>query len=258
MVPVQVDAIERLIAQRRFSAVAISGDLTQRARTTEYARAAAFLRRVEATSPAIVVPGNHDVRWWFAPMHLGKRSAMFGVWKRALDRPIEPVLRIPGVTLVGLNTSQGITPRTLTWNMRDLSVIGDLRASQVARAGAEFERSPTGDARLIVMHHNPVKGELSRRHGLKHTPQILGAFADIHVDAVLCGHDHQEAIHEVLHTRRGTIVSTAGTMSSRSRGGRPSSVNVLDIAAREITVQTLTWSAETRTFIAGPSKCFAR
>ena len=108
------------------------------------------------------------------------------------------------------------------------------------------------------MHHNPVKGELSRRHGLKHTPQILGAFADIHVDVVLCGHDHQEAIHEVSHTRRGTIVSTAGTMSSRSRGGRPSSVNVIAISATEIAVQTMTWSAAACTFADGPSTCFAR
>ena len=108
------------------------------------------------------------------------------------------------------------------------------------------------------MHHNPVKGDLSRRHGLKHTPQILGAFADMHVDVVLCGHDHQEAIHEVSHTRRGTIVSTAGTMSSRSRGGRPSSVNVIDIGPMEICVQTLAWSGATRAFADGPRRCFAR
>ncbi|MBI2796249.1 MAG: metallophosphoesterase [Gemmatimonadetes bacterium] len=258
MVPAQVEAIERLVAEQRFDAVAISGDLTQRARTSEYKRAAAFLQAVERTSPAIAVPGNHDVRWWFAPLHLGRRAAMFGAWQRALRRPIEPVLRVPGVTLVGLNTSQGITPRTLTWNMRDLSVIGDLRPAQVKWAAAQFGGSPAGDARVIVMHHNPVKGELSRRHGLKHTPQILGAFADIDVDVVLCGHDHQEAIHEVLHTRRGTIVSTAGTVSSRSRGGRPSSVNVIDIGPAEISVHAMVWTPGTGAFHDGPSRCFAR
>ena len=258
MVPAQVEAIGRLVAEQRFDVVAVSGDLTQRARTSEYARAAAFLGEVERTSPTIVVPGNHDVRWWFAPLRVGLRTAMFGAWTRALMRPIEPVLRLPGATFVGLNTSQGITPRTLTWNLRDLSVIGDLRPAQVAWAALEFEVSPAGDARVVVMHHNPVKGELSRRHGLKHTPQILGAFADIGVDLVLCGHDHQEAIHEVLHTRRGTIVSTAGTVSSRSRGGRPSSVNVIDIGASEIMVHTLVWAPGSSAFHDGPSKCFAR
>ena len=258
MVPAQVESIERLVADEHFDVVAISGDLTQRARTSEYARAGAFLSALERTSPTVVVPGNHDVRWWFAPLHLGRSAAMFGAWRQALQRPVEPVLRLPGVTLVGLNTSQGITPRTLTWNMRDLSVIGDLRPEQVAWAVREFEASPAGDARVIVMHHNPVKGELSKRHGLKHTPQILGAFADGGVDVVLCGHDHQEAIHEVLHTRRGTIVSTAGTVSSRSRGGRPSSVNVIEIGAAEITVKTMVWTPGVSAFHDGPRRCFAR
>ena len=62
------------------------------------------------------------------------------------------------------------------------------------------------------MHHNPVKGELSQRHGLKNTQRILGAFAEMGVDLVLCGHDHQEAVHYIEHTKRGTIISTAGTI----------------------------------------------
>ncbi len=39
--------------------VAVSGDLTQRARLGRFLRARAFLR--ELPTPTIVVPGNHDV-----------------------------------------------------------------------------------------------------------------------------------------------------------------------------------------------------
>ena len=116
----------------------------------------------------------------------------------------------------------------------------------------------TGDARIIVMHHNPVKGELSQRHGLKNTQRILGAFAEMGVDLVLCGHDHQEAVHYIEHTRRGTIISTAGTVSNRSRGGRPSSVNSIRITESEIEVSTLVWSTVEDAFVAGPVKCFPR
>ena len=108
------------------------------------------------------------------------------------------------------------------------------------------------------MHHNPVKGELSQRHGLKNTQRILGAFAEMGVDLVLCGHDHQEAVHYIEHTKRGTIISTAGTISNRSRGGRPSSVNSITISDAEIEVSTLVWSDDQRDFVAGPVKCFAR
>jgi predicted phosphodiesterase len=109
-----------------------------------------------------------------------------------------------------------------------------------------------------VMHHNPVKGELSKRHGLKHTKKVLGAFAEMGVDLVLCGHDHQEAIHYIEHTKRGTIISTAGTVSNRSRGGRPSSVNVINVQLATIEVTTFVWSTEHATFRAGPHQCFER
>jgi 3',5'-cyclic AMP phosphodiesterase CpdA len=111
---------------------------------------------------------------------------------------------------------------------------------------------------VIIMHHNPVKGELSQRHGLKNTRRILGAFATIGVDVVCCGHDHQEAIHFVEHTKRGTVISTAGTVSSRSRGGRPSSVNVVTISASDIDVRTLLWTSGDRVLADGPRKTFKR
>jgi len=103
-----------------------------------------------------------------------------------------------------------------------------------------------------------VKGELSQRYGLKDTQQLLSAFTDMGVNLVLCGHDHQEAVHYVEHTQRGTIVSISGTISDRSRGGRPSSVNSIRITDREIEVTTLVWSHETRAFSEGPTQCFTR
>jgi predicted phosphodiesterase len=108
------------------------------------------------------------------------------------------------------------------------------------------------------MHHNPVRGELSQRHGLKNTQKILGAFAEMGVDLVCCGHDHQESVHYIEHTRKGTVISTAGTVSNRSRGGRPSSVNVIDIGPQAIDVTTHVWSKEQRTFVKGPHKRFKR
>ena len=257
-VPEQYEAIEAIIAERRFDVVAVSGDLSQRSRSGEFQRARVFLQHARRYSEVIVVPGNHDVAWWKAPLGFGDPSRMTENYRRFISEELEPVLRIAGATIVGLNTSQGVTRRTLTWNLRDISIIGDLRRDQLERARAEFERSRAGDARIIVMHHNPVMGELSRRHGLKHTQRILGAFAEMGVDLVCCGHDHQEAVHYIEHTKKGTVISTAGTISNRARGGRPGSVNSIRITSGNIEVSTLVWSADARGFVPGPSKCFAR
>ena len=257
-VPEQYEAIEALIQDRKYDVVAISGDVSQRARAGEFQRAREFIRQAEKVAVTIVVPGNHDVAWWLAPLGFGDAKRMFAKYRTYINPDLEPVLRIAGATFVGLNTSQGVSRHTLTWNMRDISIIGHLNRGQIERARAEFEKSRAGDARVVVMHHNPVKGELSQRHGLKNTQRILGAFAEMGVDLVLCGHDHQEAVHYIEHTKRGTIISTSGTISNRSRGGRPSSVNSIRITDADIEVSTMLWSAEQRDFIAGPVKCFAR
>ena len=257
-VPAQIEAIEQTIQDEKFDVVAISGDLSQRSRSGEFQRASVFIRDAQKVSRTITVPGNHDVKWWRAPLGVGDRGKMYENYMTFISHDLEPVLHMPGATFVGLNTSHGVTPRTLTWNMRDISIIGDLRAEQFDVAEEAFGESDAGDARVIVMHHNPVKGELSQRHGLKQTKKILGRFAQMGVDLVLCGHDHQEGVHYIEHTKKGTVISTAGTVSSRSRGGRPSSVNVIVIGDQTIEVTTRIWSDESKTFIDGPHRCFER
>jgi len=257
-VPEQYEAMEALIAERHFDVVAISGDLSQRARSGEFQRARAFIRHAAAHSAVICIPGNHDVQWWKSPLGLGDDGAMLANYRRFISEDIEPVLRVPGATFAGLNTSHGVTRQTLTWNLRDISIIGIVRRAQVERLRRIFGESREGDARVVVMHHNPMKGELSQRHGLKNTRRALGAFADLGVDLVLCGHDHQEAIHYIEHTKKGTVISTAGTVSNRMRGGRPSSVNSIRITPERIDVSTLLWSAADGGFVAGSAKCFER
>ena len=257
-VPEQYEAIEALLHEKKYDVTAISGDLTQRARAGEFQRARAFLKHAERVSKVIVVPGNHDVKWWLSPFRLGDDKNLLRRYRQYIGEDIEPILKLPGVTIVGLNTCHGVTHETLTWNLRDLSVIGYLRDEQIDRAAREFSKAPRNDVRIIVMHHNPVKGELSGRHGLRNTRNVVAAFERLAVDLVCCGHDHQEAVHYIEHTNRGTIISTAGTISNRQRGGRPSSVNSIHITDSQIEVQTLLWSDEKRNFITGLHKCFDR
>jgi 3',5'-cyclic AMP phosphodiesterase CpdA len=257
-VPEQIDAIEQIIQTKKFDVVAISGDLSQRARAGEFQRAAAFIRDARKVSKVIVVPGNHDVKWWKAPLGFRHKPSVYENYRRFIDKNLEPVLNVPGATFVGINTAHGVTMRTLTWNLRDISIIGDIHKKQIDLASDIFAKSPRGDARVIVMHHNPVRGELSQRHGLKNTHRILGAFAEMGVDLVCCGHDHQESVHFIEHTRKGTVISTAGTVSNRSRGGRPSSVNVISVGSDTIDVTTHVWSNNHHTFVDGPHKSFKR
>jgi 3',5'-cyclic AMP phosphodiesterase CpdA len=255
-VPEQIESIEELIQRSKFDVVVISGDVSQRARAGEFLRARAFIRETERVSRTILVPGNHDVKWWRAPLGVGSREDIYDAYKMYVSAELEPVLRVDGMTFAGLNTAHGVGWHTLTWNIRDVGVVGDVRRSQIERLREAFAESPKDDLRAVVMHHNPMKGELSKRHGLVNTRRALGAFADLGVDIVFCGHDHQEAIHYVEHTKRGTIISTAGTVSNRSRGGRPSSLNIVSVTNRKFELSTWVWSRADGGFVQGPVRSF--
>jgi 3',5'-cyclic AMP phosphodiesterase CpdA len=248
MLPI-IDALDAMIRAERYDVVAVSGDLSQRSKAGEFQRALVFLENAAQVSPTISVPGNHDVAWWFAPLGLGAPKRRYANYQRWISPTLEPVLHVPGATLVGLNTAHGVAWDTLTPNPRDVSIIGSVRAAQIAWAGTQF---PAGDARVIVMHHNPTFGQLSQRYGITRPHRALRELAAINVDLVLCGHDHQEAIVE----EGRMLISVAGTVSSRSRGHRPQSVNVCTITSETVEVHTLIWNGHG--FDPGPSRCAKR
>src|SRR5690606_16090454 len=123
-VPEQIDAIEEIIQAERFDVVAISGDVSQRARAGEFLRARAFIRDAERVSRVICVPGNHDVAWWKAPFGFSEKKRVYEGYRMYVHAELEPVLYEDGITVAGLNTAHGVTRSSLTWNMRDISVIG--------------------------------------------------------------------------------------------------------------------------------------
>src|SRR5258708_39398886 len=59
-------------------------------------------------------------------------------------------------------------------------------------------------------------------------------------DVVLCGQDHQEGA-ELLDGR--VVVSTAGTLSQRTRGGRPTSFNFVTIERAAVHITFFRWDA---------------
>lgn len=257
-VPAQLDAIAEMINERRFDVVALSGDLSQRARPGEFQAARQLLRDSAKVSCTIVVPGNHDVKWWRAPLGIGSRRAAIANYAKYISPDFEPVLTVPGVTFVGVNTSQGVVPGTITWSPRDVGVVGNISAKQVLGARAKFEAAPKGNQRVLVMHHNPLRGELSNRYGLAHPARAAKAFVDLEIDLVLCGHDHQEAVNHVEHTKYGTVVCTAGTVSNRTRGQRPSAMNVVTITPQGIEIEPQIWSEKAQNFLPGPARRFGR
>ena len=257
-VPAHVAAVERRLKERRWDIVAISGDVTQRSRRAQFEQAGAFVDRARASAPTVVIPGNHDVAWWWCVAGLGMRSMMYRGYRRWISAELEPVLRAPLATVASVNTSVGIQWHTLTTRLRDLSVVGAVRPAQWARATATLASAESADLKVLMLHHNLLAGVMSRRWGLTSRARGIDDAALTGCDLVLCGHDHESRVEQLERHGRRFVVSQVNTISNRSRGGRPASFHEVSWDATQLTVRRQEWSVSAGDFVDAQSWSFAR
>ena len=234
----QVQAVEELVPDLEPRAIVISGDLTQRSRHGEYQAARAFVREMERTAPVLVMPGNHDVQWWWRPFIPFSPQTKYRKYGQYFGPVLTPTLRIPEAVITSVLTSHGVTWGSLTFRLRDIAVKGHLPKKQIMRAKELFDQAGPGQVRVLMLHHNVLRGDLSRRMGLARWKQAQRRILESGADIVLCGHDHQE-LADVLGDR--VVVSCAGTLSTRSRGERPSVFHRVTVEEDRIDVEQYRW-----------------
>ena len=198
-------------------AAVISGDLTQRAKASEYRAARAFLDAL-APHPAITTPGNHDVplyRFWerlFTP-YRKYRSIIGPDLDTLLDVGAAPGAP-GGARFVALDSSSA----------RRAIVNGRVTARQLGFADEAFAASPAGALRVLIVHHNLVDpGDGPRAPPLRGAGRILERLPRWGVNLVLSGHIHRACLGgggEGVGMHGGVPLIVAGTASSnRGRGG---------------------------------------
>jgi len=251
----QIEALDTFLPTLGAAAVVISGDVSQRARHGEFQAAHFFVQRVRAHTPTLVVPGNHDVAWWRSPLGLCGDAPKYAKYRRYFGDDLTPVLEVPGAVIAGGLSSHGIAFGSLTWNLRDLAVKGHVPSGETDRIARVFAAAPADAAKIVAIHHNVLAGALSRRMGLAHWRSAQRRLLATGADVVLCGHDHQEGAGQI---QGALAVSTSGTHSGRSRGGRPSVFNLVRIEERAVHVQHYRWDLASRQFLRSDVHSFAR
>jgi 3',5'-cyclic AMP phosphodiesterase CpdA len=250
----QIEALETFLPTLGAAATVISGDLSQRARHGEFQAAHAFVQRLRRHAPVLVIPGNHDIEWWRSPLGLAGRDVKYAKYARYFGE-LTPVLEIPGAIIAGALSSYGLALGSLTWNLRDVAVKGHLPASETARVTGVFAKAEPGAVRILTFHHNILRGAHSRRMGLANWRSANRRLLASGADVVLCGHDHHEGAGQI----DGTLaVSTSGTHSFRTRGGRPSVFNLLTVDGRAVHIRHYRWESIARRFLTSDTYSFAR
>ncbi len=251
----QIEALESLVPTLHADAIAFSGDVTQRARHGEFQRARALVRRFRDIAPTIIVPGNHDVTWWRSPFSLFGERQKYSKYRRYFGEDLTPTLEVPGAFFAGALTAHGVAVGSLTPNLRDLAVKGHLPKAETDRLGRVFAEVDDEVFKVIVLHHNIMRGEISMRMGLARWPDAHRRLLATGADLVLCGHDHQEGADQI----GGRLaISTTGTLSTRSRGGRPPVFNLITVDHQAVHVVFMRWESKGKAFRKTDVHSFAR
>ena len=248
-----IDAVERIVPTLGAGAVVVSGDLTQRARHGEFQAARRFLEQLGKSAPVLTLPGNHDVQWFESPFWIRGRQRIYVKFRRWFGEDLTPTLIVPGAIIATMLTSHGVCFPSMTPNLNDMAVKGHLPKSELYRVARIFESAPADLARVVVLHQNVLRGKISQRMGLSRWKTAQERLIALAPDVILNGHDHEEAAAQ-LGDR--IVVSTAGTLTHRMRGGKPPVFNVVRIDAGTVTIQH--WRRQGETFAPSDRFVFAR
>ena len=190
-------------------AVLITGDLTMRARSHEFAAACDWIDALDV--PVTVEVGNHDLPY-FNPL-----GRFFWPYERirGIERLVERELDLAGVAVVPLKTTARAQWR-LDWSK------GWVTGRALAKTLAAIDALPSGTVTLVTAHHPLVEAGTRGRALTRGGEAALTALAARGVAAVLTGHVH-DAFDLVKQTAAGPIrMIGAGTLSKRIRSTPPS------------------------------------
>ena len=212
------------------SLVAVSGDLTQRARRREFAAARDYLQRL--TVPVLVVPGNHDIplfdlaRRFLTPLHR---------YRRYIAEDVMPFYHDEELAVLGVNTAR-----------RNHYKHGRLSLAQIEQIRERLSPIPESVFKVIVTHHPFIPPPDDASPPLVgRGPEGLKAAEAAGVDLLLAGHMHfgytgdVRAHHPVI--RRSIMVAQAGTAISRRLRREANTYNLIRIEPPHLALEVRGW-----------------
>ncbi len=214
-----LSAVKAAIAEERPDALICTGDLTQRAKHSEYAAAADWFGGFDL--PVVLEPGNHDMPYY----NLFERFTDPYRRYRNLKAKVGTAFESPDVVLVSLVSTVRAQPR-FPWSD------GFVRRRPLERTVAQLKLLANDPRTKLVTCHHPLLGPKSSATN----PTIGGdaaftAIAQSGAHAILSGHVHVPFDEVRTIAGAGARMIGAGTLSTRLRGGAPPSYRVITCGA---------------------------
>jgi 3',5'-cyclic AMP phosphodiesterase CpdA len=213
--------------------VAVSGDLTQRARSHQFIEARAFLDRLP--KPQIVVPGNHDV-----PLHnvFTRFTQPLHKYRRYITDDLRPFYYDDEIAVMGVNTARSLTIKG-----------GRINENQVAWMREKLCACDPEVVKIVVTHHpfDLPEGH-HERNLLGRARMAMEALASCGADVFLAGHLHVgHTTHSATRYKikgHSALVVQAGTATSTRVRGEANSFNLIRVDRSDIAIERFEWQAD--------------
>ena len=217
-VPV-VAALQQLARDLRPDQLVLSGDVTQRARPTQFAAAREFVDSLGVKS-WLALPGNHDI-------------PLFNLFLRAF-RPYANYSRAFGDVLEPESVREDAMVLAVNTTRRHRHKHGEVNAHQIARVAKRLAQAKSEQLRIVVVHQPMhVPREADEENLLRNAQEAARTWAAAGADLVLGGHIHLPYVLPMSERYDGLsrelwCVQAGTAVSARVRWEAPNSVNVID------------------------------
>lgn len=216
--PLVIEALLRLANELQPKLVVLSGDVTQRARRSQFDAARDFVKRF-TTSALVAVPGNHDIPLLNGVARLFYPYAGF---ERVFGTNLEPEWQDSDAMVICVNTTRPSRHKD-----------GEVSAEQILRVSKRLAAATEQQLRVVVTHQPVHVLRGSEVHNRLHGHQeAIQAWSDAGADIIMGGHIHLPYIaplheHYTELRRRCWVVQAGTAVSSRVRARHPNSVNII-------------------------------
>jgi 3',5'-cyclic AMP phosphodiesterase CpdA len=234
------------VARIQPDVVAVSGDLTQRARREQFRAARDFLAQLSA--PKVVVPGNHDVPL-YNPLARLRRLMRY---RRYIVDDLEPFYCNGDMAVLGINTARSLAFKG-----------GRINAAQVARAKARLGGLPDKVAKIIVTHHPfDLPPGCGRKILVGRGRMAIRALNECKIDLFLAGHFHVSGAapttFEIPVDGYSSLIVQAGTAISTRTRRELNTFNVIRFALPDLSVERIEWNPDNAAFAVAATEHFVR
>lgn len=216
--PEVAEALVRLAKAQRPDVLVLSGDITQRARPSQFVEARAFCDRL-GIAQMLCLPGNHDIPLFNLCQRL---FTPYAYYLRSFGPQLETALQTPALSVIGVKT-------TRRWRHKN----GEVSAAQIDRVLQWLAQARPEQLRVVVVHQPVYVLRAEDAHDLlRGWEPAVRAWGMGGADIVMGGHIHLPYVHELSTRvqglgRRLWCVQAGTALSSRVRQEAPNSVNLL-------------------------------